>query len=479
MTKRRDFIKKSAIASAGIAIGGIGFSAKSYTSIIGANERINVAVIGLRSQGVAHINSYCSLKTDKNVWLTTLCDVDEQFFAERSKTVQEKTGIRPVTEWDMRKVFDNKEIHALSIVIPNHWHALATIWACQAGKHVYIEKPSCHNIFEGRKMIEASHKYNVRVQVGFQNRSNSNVLEAIKFLHDGGIGEVYMTRGLCYKPRDSFGIAKDSTPPATLHYDRWLGPATWRQYNEKKSHYNWHWFWDTGNGDTGNAGPHQFDIARWGLNKNEHPVSVYSTGGIYGIDPDECAQETPNTQSSIFKYKDGKMLEFETRGRYTNAEGNLGSRGGNIFYGTEGYLELSGGIWKAFRKDEKVPFTGSKEEGKANRKISDDVTPPTTLVGNNSDQGKKVYVIPSYISSNNDHVANFIDAIRSGNNETLNCDIIKGHYSSALPHLANISYRLKRELKFMGDYEKFVNDPEADTLLTRNYRNPYIVPDEV
>ena len=276
MTKRRDFIRKSVLGTAGIAIGGLGFSSRSYASIIGANERINVAVIGIRNQGTSHIDSYCSMKKDRNVWLTTLCDTDEQFFADRSKTVQDKTGIKPITEWDLRKVLDNKDIHAISMAIPNHWHALATIWACQAGKHVYVEKPACHNISEGRKMIEAGRKYNVRVQVGLNSRSLGSVIEAIKFIHDGGIGDIFMARGLCIKPRDSFGIAKDSAPPATLHYDRWLGPAPWRQYNEKRSHYNWHWFWDTGNGDTGNQRPHQFDIARWGLNKNEHPVSVYS-----------------------------------------------------------------------------------------------------------------------------------------------------------------------------------------------------------
>ena len=180
-------------------------------------------------------------------------------------------------------------------------------------------------------------------------------------MHGGGIGDVYMARGLCYKPRDSFGIAKDSTPPASLHYDQWLGPAQWREYNEKRGHYNWHWHWNTGNGDSGNQGVHEFDIARWGLNKHEHPVSVYSTGGIYGINPEECSQETPNTQSSVFKYKDGTILEFETRGRYFNREGAMGVAIGNIFYGTEGYLELqawekSGGEWQAFRKREKEPF---------------------------------------------------------------------------------------------------------------------------
>jgi predicted dehydrogenase len=278
MTKRRDFIRKSVMGTAGIAIGGIGFSSKSYASIMGANERISLAVIGIRNQGGFHIESWCNLKDSHNVQLKTLCDTDEQLFDSRSKMVIEKTGAKPLTEWDLRKVLDDKDIDAVSIVTPNHWHALATIWACQAGKHVYVEKPASYNILEGRKMVEAARKYNLMVQVGLNNRSSANVIEAIKFLHDGGIGEVYMARGLCYKARDSYGIAKDSTPPATFHYDRWLGPAPWRPYNEKRSHYCWHWYWDTGNGDTGNTGPHQLDIARWGLNKNEHPVSVYSTG---------------------------------------------------------------------------------------------------------------------------------------------------------------------------------------------------------
>lgn len=456
MTKRREFIKKSILGTAGIAIGGVGFSTRSYSSIVGSNDRINVAVIGIRGQGGTHIDSWCTLTENRNIRLKTICDVDEQYYAEKSKIIFDKTGVKPVTEWDMRKVFDDKEINAVSFAVPNHWHALGTIWACQSGKHVYVEKPACHNIFEGRKMIEASRKYNVRVQTGLQNRSISNVMEAIKFLHDGGIGNVYMAKGMCYKPRDSFGIAKDSTPPATLHYDRWLGPAPFRQYNEKRVHYNWHWFWDTGNGDTGNQGPHQFDIARWGLNKNEHPVSVYSAGGIFGIDPAECAQETPNTQTSIFKYNDGKILEFETRGRYTNGESGLGIRIGNIFYGTEGYLELDGETWKAFRKREKEPFAGSETS-------------------------EKKLVNPTYLAApgGTDHYANFIDAIRAGKNEALHCDIITGFYSSALPLLANISYRLNRELRFNDEHEKFDNDTEADTMLTRVYRKPYVVSGEV
>jgi predicted dehydrogenase len=469
MTKRRDFIKQSALGSAGIVIGGMGLSPKIYSSIIGSNDRINMAVIGIRNQGSFHVSTWCGLKDTHNVMVKTLCDTDEQFFESRSKIVAEKSGLKPLTEWDIRKVLDDKEIDAVSIVTPNHWHALATIWACQAGKHVYVEKPASHNVWEGRKMVEAARKYDRRVQVGLNSRSYSNVIEAIKFLHDGGIGEVYMARGLCFKARDSYGMAKDSIPPATFHYDRWLGPAPFRPYNVKRSHYNWHWYWDTGNGDTGNQGPHQFDIARWGLNKNEHPVSVYSTGGIYGFRQDESApenktpgkmaygdvetygndktsQETPNTQTSVFKYNDGKMLEFETRGRYTNPEGNKGIEVGNLFYGSDGYLEINGDEWKAFRKREKEPFAGSKQ---------------------------------NKISKDDDHFGNFIDAVRSGKNDTLNCDINEGFYSAALPLLANISYRLGRGLKFMGDYEKFANDAEADELLTRIYRKPYVIPDMI
>jgi predicted dehydrogenase len=456
MTNRRDFIKKSAIGAAGITIGGLGLSPRSYSQVVGSNDRINLAVVGLRSRGRDHINSWCALKDNRNVRIKTICDVDEQFYPQAAKLILDKSGEKAVTAWDMRKVFEDKDIDAVSFGGPNHWHALSAIWACQAGKHVYAEKPACHNIYEGRKMVEAAAKYNVRMQTGCQNRSIPNVIEAMKFLHSGGIGDVFMAKGLCYKPRDSFGIAPDGTAPASLHYDMWLGPAPMRPYNEKRVHYNWHWFWDTGNGDTGNQGPHQFDIARWGLNKNEHPVSIFSMGGLFGINPAECAQETPNTQTSLFKYKDGKVLEFETRGRYTNDESSLGIRIGNTFYGTEGYLELNEETWKAFRKREKEPFAGSKTGEKS-------VGDPTFLAA----------------PGGTEHFANFLDAIRSGKDETLNCQIKEGFISSALPLLANISYRLGRELTFDGAKEKFVKDKAADAMLTRNYRKPYVVPEVV
>ncbi len=211
---RRAFIKTSALGTAGITIGGMGFSAKSYAAIAGANERINLAVIGLRNQGTVHLNSYCGLKDSHNVHLRALCDTDEALFAPALKLVAEKSGLKPTTHWDLRAVLDDKDVHAVSIVVPNHWHALAAVWACQAGKHVYVEKPASHNIWEGRKMIEAGRKYDRRMQVGLNNRSSQNVREAMAFLHRGGIGELFMARALCFKARDSYGMAKAGTPPA-------------------------------------------------------------------------------------------------------------------------------------------------------------------------------------------------------------------------------------------------------------------------
>jgi predicted dehydrogenase len=463
-TTRRDFIKQSSVGTAGIAIGAMGFSAKSYASIIGANERLNVGVIGVRNQGTVHLNSWCALKDSHNVSVRAICDVDEALWPAALKLVEQKSGAQPSAHWDLREVFDDKEIHAVSIVVPNHWHALAAVWAAQAGKHVYVEKPASHNIWEGRRMIEAWHKYGQRMQVGLNNRSSKNVRDAMALLHRGGIGEIYMARALCFKARDSYGMAKDSAPPATLHYDQWRGPAPMRPYNEKRGHYNWHWYWDTGNGDTGNTGPHQLDLARWGMQKNEHPVAVMSMGGIFGFTSDEgktpgkrvygdvdtyghdrTSQETPNTQTASYRYADGKIIEMETRGRYTNQEGSTGQEVGNVFYGTEGWLEISGNNWKAFRRREKKPFAES----------------------NGAERER-----PS-------HWANFAEAVRSGKDADLNASIHEGHLSTSLCHLANISYRTGRSLTFDGAKEKFVNDAEADAYLKKVYRKPFVVPEKV
>ncbi len=479
---RREFITRGA---AGLAAGSALFSAaKVYSKpgarVIGANDTINMAIIGIRGRGGSLISNFASIK---NVRIKYFVDVDENLFASRLAQFEKKFGYRPKTEWDMRRVFDDPEIDAVGIATPNHWHALATIWACQAGKHVYVEKPACHNIWEGRKMVEAARKYNVLVQVGFQNRSRINTNAAIKFLRSGKLGHIYMARGLCFKPRGPIGrypdgpmkpgtkhyldLEKKNTAPvytkeylSKVHYDMWLGPAPKRPFNPNRFHYNWHWHWDYGNGDTGNQGPHQFDIARWGLNKNEHPVKVRSMGGYFVYD---SSQETPNTQISIFEYADGTILEFGTRGLMTNPEGITLPGGvkpitiGNIFYGSEGWMQIdSGGNWQTFfgRKNEPGPKSGDTDE---------EAYDPMNLAG----------------AGGGRHFANFIMALRSGKREDLTCDIEEGYMSSVLPHLGNISYRLGRDLIFDGSKEKFVDDKEADALLTRDYRPPYVVPENV
>ncbi|MFC1543199.1 Gfo/Idh/MocA family oxidoreductase, partial [Candidatus Neomarinimicrobiota bacterium] len=440
--------------------------------VIGANDMIVVANIGTRSQGRGLMRGFAALD---NVEVKTLCDVDLNLIPARAEQAAEIQGRKPGSEQDMRRVFDDQDIDAVVIAIPNHWHALATIWACQAGKHVFVEKPTSHNIWEGRKMVEAARKYDRIVQSGYMNRSRTGARQVMKFLHEGGIGDVYMARGLCFKPRDDIGRYPDGpmkegeTYSTTIvgrggpgytaaylekvDYDIWLGPAPKRLFNRNRFHYNWHWHWDYGNGDTGNQGPHQFDLARWGLNKDEHPVKIRSMGGMFAYD---CAQETPNTQTSIFEYADGTILEFGTRGIFTNAEGEV--KIGNLFYGTEGWLWLDGDgrTWQSYfgRRDEPGPGSGAVASG----------------------EGSDPLVLTSIAGG---HYQNFTDAIRAGSRESLTCEIEVGHMSTVLPHLGNISYLVGRDLTFDGKKEEFVGDSEANKLLTRDYRKPYIVPSSV
>ena len=462
---RRQILKGTAIAGAAGIVGPF-FSGR----VLGANDRVTMAVIGIRGQGGSHINGFGKMP---NVRIKTFCDIDENLFGDRIKAFEQKMKYAPGTATDMRKVFDDKDIDAVSIAIPNVWHALATIWACQAKKPTYVEKPACHTIWEGKQMINAARKFGNLVQVGFQNRSRKNTTAAIKFLHDGKLGKVYMARGLCIKPRYNIGKfpdgpqAEGSKPvpimggtmgPYTasylskVNYDMWLGPTPKREFNPNRFHYNWHWFWDTGNGDTGNQGPHQFDIGRWGLNKDEGPVRVRSFGGLYLYG--DSAQETPNTQTSVFEYADGTIFEFITRGLLTNAEGNLPVKIGNIFYGSEGRLEIDAdGHWKTFLgpKDEPGPSSAGIKEEESN-------------------------ALDTTGSGMGGHMSNFIEAVLAKNPEKANCDIEVGYRSSILPHLANISYRMNRELKWDGKKEQFVNDNEANKLLHRQDRKGFQVP---
>jgi predicted dehydrogenase len=477
---RREFATRIGVAAAGIAAGGELFNATVQAAphvggrILGANDRVVTASIGVRGQGNALKRGFAKLK---NVEIKTLCDIDENLAPERinDERLKDVATFKPGYAQDLRRVLDDKDIDAVVIATPNHWHALATIWALQAGKHVYVEKPSSHTVWEGRKMVEATTRYNKIVQVGTMNRSRPAVREAIKFIHEGGLGKVYMARGLCYKPRPAIGKYPDGpmapgekyalTVVSTTYeptydaqylskvdYDLWLGPAPKRPFNRNRFHYNWHWHWDYGNGDSGNQGPHQFDIARWGLQKQEHPTKIRSVGGYFGP---ESSQETPNSQTSLFEYADGAVLEFGTRGGFTNDEG--GVRIGNLFYGSKGWLSIeeSGRKWQSYfgPKNEKGPGSGSPAES------ADTNSEPTGLT-----------------TTEYPHYQNFIDAIRAGDPKLLTCDVLEGHLSSSLPHLGNISYIVGRALVFDGKTEKVVDDKEADRLLTREYRKGFEIP---
>jgi predicted dehydrogenase len=402
--------------------------------------------MGIRSRGAAHAKTLARLS---NVQVAALCDIDERLLPELAAGVEKIAGKKPQIETDIRRVLENKQIDAISIAAPNHWHALATIWACQAGKHVYVEKPVSYNISEGRKMVEASRKYDRIVQTGTQNRTRPLVQSAMEFLHAGKLGKLYMVKCVVFRPRESLGRKSNSPIPNGVHYDLWVGPAPWRPFNENRFHYNWHWFWDTGNGETGNNGPHYTDVARWALQKYEHPKRIQSMGGYDVFDSD---QETPNTQLSMLEYADGSRVQLEVRGLYTNAEDGI--RMGLLFYGSEGWMHLSDNQWKTYygRKNEPGEQQSEKEE-----ENSSDIT--------KTEDGA--------------HFFNFIEAVRANKRELLKADILEGHLSAAMCHLSNIAYRTRRQVNFDPSNECFPGDAEATSFLSREYRYPFVVPEKV
>jgi predicted dehydrogenase len=409
-----------------------------------ASDKVDIAIIGLGGRGQSHMNEYAKLP-DANI--VALCDVNQAALERGQALVEKLTGTKPKGYADMRQVFDDKSVQAVSMPVPNHWHALATIWACQAGKDVYIEKPACHNVFEGQQMIAAARKYGRMVQIGSQSRSIEHKVNAIRLLHEGIIGKVYLAKGLCFKRRLSIGHKEDTPIPAGVDWDKFLGPAPLRPFNELRFAYNWHWFWDTGNGDIGNQGVHEMDIARWGLNRGL-PQSVSSTGGKYYV-PANDDQETPNTQMATFNYGDAELM-FEVRGGMTGSEGGLEIRGNNVvadlFYGSDGWMAIDGAGFQVYK--------GLKQE-----KIMDE---KKTAAG---DTGP--------------HMANFLAAVKSRNYKDLHADVEIAVPSADLCHLANTSYRLKRSLKFDEATRKYIGDEEANKMLTRNYRKPYVVPEKV
>ncbi|MCK4346553.1 MAG: Gfo/Idh/MocA family oxidoreductase [Bacteroidales bacterium] len=446
---RRGFIKKSMLASAGLTVG-----APAYIKGFAKNKPsdvINVAVVGIRSRGgyyyggSGHTANFTKIKNSRVV---AICDIDENLFPQAIADIEKLRGEKPRTVVDFRDLLDDKEIDAVSIATPDHWHALQTIWACQAGKDVYMEKPISYTIDEGRKMVQAARKYNRIVQTGTQSRSKRLVQKAIQLIHDGVIGDVYMGRGVVFGHRANIGRLKDSPIPEGVHWDLFLGPAPYRPFNKNRFHYNWHWYWDTATSEFGNNGIHVMDEVRWGMRKRVHPKKIHCCGGFYVWDSD---QEIPNLQIGTFEFEDGKIMELEVRSLFTNYE--EGEKGGCFFYGSKGWMHLGSNSFEV--------YLGKTNEKGPSMKQSD-------FELNEFD---KAEIDP--------HFVNFLDCMRSRRWQDLNADILEGHRSTAMMLMGNIAYRTGRKLTFNGNAEKFINDDDANTYLTRQYRHPYVLPDEV
>jgi predicted dehydrogenase len=484
---RRSFLKRSLAAAATITIAGT----KSSGKVVGANDTIHIAVAGLNSRGGSHVGAWSGMK---GVEITYLIDPDTRTYDRRLKQAADKGRKQPQVIQDVRKALEDKNLDAISIATPNHWHALMTLWGCQAGKDVYVEKPCSHNVHEGRIAVEAAKKYNRIVQHGTQSRSSRDFAQVVEVIKSGQLGKLLVSRGLCYKgglgtgrtTRASIGFAQPKDPPKELDFNLWLGPAKEQPYHDNLVHYRWHWFWDFGNGDIGNQGVHEMDKARWAIPGATLPRTVISLGGRLGhVQPDQG--QTPSSQIALFDFGETQLI-FEVRGLPTKRY--RGESVGNTFHLEGGTIAGNRFYPKGSDKSEPLP---------------------------------KIDVQAKRGPGNGDHFANFIEAVRSRKTEDLNAPILEGHLSAALIHLANASYRLGEQVPFnpqtkafgdnkeayetlarMEEYlkenkvpleetkyqlgrkltvdvqsETVAGDAEANKLLTRDYRKPFEVPEKI
>jgi predicted dehydrogenase len=479
---RRNFLKSSLLAA-----GAVGWPARAWSQVSGANEDIRIGVIGFHGRGGDHLQGYQKLrKAGEKVRVAALCDVDKDVLAKGIQSFNDR-GEQVAGYTDIRQLLDNKNIDAVSIASPNHWHSLSTVWACQAGKDVYVEKPISHNVWEGRKAVEAARKYQRIVQAGTQCRSSDGIREAVEWIKAGNLGKILVSRGLCYKRRASIGKVSGPQPiPPSIDYDLWCGPAPKVPLMRSRLHYDWHWVWPTGNGDLGNQGIHQMDIARWFLGVQELSPSVFSVGGRLSYIDDG---ETPNTQIVYHDYPDAPLI-FEVRGlpQRTGSDKMDQFKGGSVAV----VVHCEGG------------YVSVPSYTKA-------------IVYNKDGQQIKVF------DGAKDHYKNFLDAVRSRQVNSLKADILEGHLSSALCHTGNISYRLGQQatpeeileriksdrdaaatfermvehlaandvdlrktkatlgpvLKMDPKTERFIGSSAANDLITRQYRPPFVVPEKV
>lgn len=476
-TIRREFLRQTAAAGAAFTLFSVG--ARSYAATGGANSKVRLAVVGVNGRGKTHLDE---LSASPNVEIAYVIDVDENQYGAAVKFLESRGAPTPKCRRDIRTALDDPSIDGVTIATPNHTHSLYTIWACQAGKHVYVEKPLSHDVWEGRQCVAAANKYQRVVQHGTQSRSQEDRAIEIAAVHSGKFGKLLVAKGYCCKPRWSIGTQLPGQPPATLDFDRWLGPAAAQPYHANLVHYNWHWFWDFGNGDTGNQGVHEIDLARWGIAGAKLPTKVWTVGGRFGY---QDQGETPNTLLSVFDFDDAKLV-FETRGlvgKHAGHEQKIFTE----FYTTDGVIR--GGKFYADNQGNGEALTGVE---------------PLAL-------------------SPGGPFGNFIAAIRADRPDLCNASVEDGHYSSALCHLANVSYRMgesapldsatRREdeapqiveslkairsnlaavgvdlgrtecvvgktLTIDPQTELCVDDSEADRLFRRQGRAPYAIPTNV
>jgi predicted dehydrogenase len=476
---RRDFLKRTIAggALAAVALSGT----KASGRVLGANDRVRIAIAGINGRGQSHMTGFGGMK---DVEIAYLVDPDSRLFASRSETVKRIAGNTPACVQDFRRALDDKDLDAISIVTPNHWHTPMAILACQAGKDVYVEKPCSHTLSEGRKLVEAARKYDRLVEHGTQRRSDPQWIQLVSDVRSGKYGKLLVSYGYASRQRLSIGVKDPQEPPRGLDFDLWLGPSPEQPFRANLVHYNWHWMWDFGDGEIGNMGSHQLDVCRWALPDGAAPKSVVSLGGRFGY---QDQGQTPNTQLTLIDCGEAKVI-LEIRGLVGANENEWKIT--NEFYTDEGVVRA--GKFFAKGKSEGVPI--------------DNFPPPGA-----PEQGPR-------------HMRNFIDCVRSRKREDLRAEILEGHRSVLLAHLGNISYRLGsdvafdsqtkafdgdktfcesfedmkrhladagrldltsatyrlgRTLPFDAEAERFVGVPEADQMLSRQYRGPFAVPDQV
>ena len=436
---RRGFIKKAATGLAAVSLGGHfpAFSASSYRRIVGANDRVRVASMGVNSRGFAVGTNFAR---QENCEVVYACDVDSRAADKYVVAVEKIQKKRPKAEPDFRKALEDKDLDALIVAAPDHWHAPAAILACKAGKHVYLEKPCSHNPNEGELVVEASKKYGRILQMGNQRRSWPNVVAAISELKAGIIGRPYFAKTWYCNNRPSIGKGKEVEVPSWLNYDLWQGPAPRKPYRDNLIHYNWHWFWNWGTGESLNNGTHMVDLARWGLGVS-FPVRVSSAGGRYRYQDD---WETPDTQVINLEFDNNTLITWE--GRSCNGQTLEGNYAGVMFYGDAGSLLIEGG------DSYNVYDLKSKLVKEVKTKYAIDTR-------NLSDPAQDLDAI---------HIRNFFDGIRKG--IPVNSDIVSGHQSTLLVQLGNIALRSGHTLHIDPSNGHILNDKEAMKFWSRDYQ---------